>query len=84
VRVQEDVNVVGFDDIPVAAYAIPSLTTVRQPIEDMSRRAIDQVLELIDNRGAVPDQTCTARPASTRPARLVCQPSRASMTGATG
>src|SRR5205085_5636555 len=47
VRVPDELSVVGFDDIPMAAYAIPSLTTVRQPIEQMARFAVDNVLGLI-------------------------------------
>ena len=31
-RVPEDISVVGFDDIREAAYHLPSLTTVRQPL----------------------------------------------------
>lgn len=34
-RVPEDVRVAGFDDIPLAAYFRPSLTTVRQPIAEV-------------------------------------------------
>ena len=34
-RIPEDLSVVGFDDIPAAAFADPSLTTVRQPLERM-------------------------------------------------
>src|SRR5919202_689576 len=47
VKVPDELSVVGFDDIPFAAYAVPSLTTVRQPIDDMARLAVDQVLELL-------------------------------------
>jgi LacI family transcriptional regulator len=47
VRVPEELSVVGFDDIPMAAYAIPSLTTVRQPSEQLARLAVDEVLELL-------------------------------------
>jgi LacI family transcriptional regulator len=38
-RVPEDVSVVGFDDIPSAAYQNPGLTTVRQPLYEMGQRA---------------------------------------------
>jgi DNA-binding LacI/PurR family transcriptional regulator len=38
-RVPDDVAVVGFEDSVIAGYAQPPLTTVRQPIEEMGRRA---------------------------------------------
>ncbi len=40
-RVPQDVALVGFDDTPVAAYASPPLTTVRQPIFEMGTEAAD-------------------------------------------
>lgn len=43
-RVPEDVSVSGFDDIPVAAVAVPALTTVRMPTEAMIHAAIDLVI----------------------------------------
>lgn len=45
-----DVSVVGFDDILSAAYATPSLTTVRQPLLDMGKRGAEVLLERIANR----------------------------------
>jgi DNA-binding LacI/PurR family transcriptional regulator len=49
-RVPEDVSVLGFDDVLSAAYATPSLTTVRQPLIEMGRRGAQILLERIANR----------------------------------
>jgi DNA-binding LacI/PurR family transcriptional regulator len=51
-RVPEDVSVVGFDDIPSAAYANPSLTTVRQPLTRMGQIAAKTLVDQIEGRGA--------------------------------
>jgi LacI family transcriptional regulator, galactose operon repressor len=48
-RIGEDISVVGFDDIPTATNVHPRLTTVRQPLEEMGRRATRMLLELIEN-----------------------------------
>jgi len=48
--VPRDISVVGFDDIDLAAYVTPSLTTVRQPIELMSRHALSILLDLIHDK----------------------------------
>ena len=44
-RVPEDVSLVGFDDIHLAGYLRPALTTVRQPIHELGRRAATLLLE---------------------------------------
>jgi DNA-binding LacI/PurR family transcriptional regulator len=41
VRVPQDISVVGFDDIPAAAWPIYDLTTVAQPLKAMIRRGLD-------------------------------------------
>jgi LacI family transcriptional regulator, galactose operon repressor len=40
-KVPQDVTIVGFDDIASAASLWPPLTTVKQPIRDMARSAIE-------------------------------------------
>jgi DNA-binding LacI/PurR family transcriptional regulator len=40
-----DVSVVGFDDVPEAAYFTPPLTTVRQDFDEMGRRGVGLLLE---------------------------------------
>ncbi len=52
-RVPDDVSVVGMDDIALAAYATPPLTTVRQPFHDIGRRAVEHVLALVDDPATV-------------------------------
>ena len=49
--VPRDLAVVGFDDIPLASYVVPSLTTVAQPKREMGRRATEMVLELLHGNG---------------------------------
>ncbi|WP_329485136.1 LacI family DNA-binding transcriptional regulator [Kitasatospora sp. NBC_01246] len=40
-----DISVIGFDDIPEAAYFTPPLTTVRQDFGELGRRALELLLE---------------------------------------
>ena len=49
-RVPQDVSVVGFDDIPLAAHRRIDLTTVRQPAREMGRLAAEMVLSAIADR----------------------------------
>ncbi|MGR6918550.1 LacI family DNA-binding transcriptional regulator [[Actinomadura] parvosata] len=52
VRVPEQVSVVGFDDIPEAAYFTPALTTVRQDFGEVGRLSIGLLLKQIESSGA--------------------------------
>jgi DNA-binding LacI/PurR family transcriptional regulator len=51
-RVPEDVSVVGFDDVPAAAFNSPGLTTVRQPLQRMGQIAAKTVIEQIEGKAA--------------------------------
>ena len=50
--VPDDVALVGFDDVPVAAYVTPGLTTARAPIREMGARAVEAVLDAVDQDAA--------------------------------
>jgi LacI family transcriptional regulator len=47
IDVPQDLTVVGFDDAPQATAIWPELTTIRQPIADMSRAAVMQLVDHI-------------------------------------
>jgi DNA-binding LacI/PurR family transcriptional regulator len=47
-RVPGDVAVVGFDDAPVAEHSVPPLTTVRQPLDEMTQRTAELLLSRIN------------------------------------
>lgn len=49
-RIPDDVAIVGFDNVPLAAYATPPLTTVAQPTTEQGRKAAIMLLERIDGQ----------------------------------
>jgi len=53
-RVPQDVSVIGFDDIPGAAFQTPSLTTVRQPLNRMGEVAAQSLLERLEGKKEYP------------------------------
>ena len=48
-RVPDDVLLAGFDDVRVARFMTPSLTTIRQPCEDIARLAFNRLLDRLEN-----------------------------------
>ena len=49
--VPDDVSVIGFDDVPIAAWSLYRLTTLRQDPERIAR----EVVSILDRRLADPD-----------------------------
>ncbi|MBI5960766.1 MAG: LacI family DNA-binding transcriptional regulator [Chloroflexi bacterium] len=52
-RIPEDIAVVGFDDIPMASYVSPPLTTVHQPVYELGWHAAHMALEIINSDQAM-------------------------------
>lgn len=77
IRVPEDISVVGFDDVPEAAYYAPPLTTVRQDFAELGRRVIQVALARISGTAIQPApvqphllvRSTTAPPPRTKPTR---------------
>ena len=63
-----DVSVVGFDDLRLAPYTSPPLTTVRQPAGEIARHSTELLLGMIDGRQ--PAQAAPPLPARADRARL--------------
>jgi len=53
IQVPRDVSLVGFDDIPEAAYFVPPLTTVRPDFAAVAQSALDAILSQLETGSAV-------------------------------
>ncbi|WEP00080.1 LacI family DNA-binding transcriptional regulator [Streptomyces sp. FXJ1.172] len=79
-RIPEDLSVVGFDDLPIARWVGPPLTTVRQPLTEMAEVAARMVIDLargnppsalrVDLATSLVERSSTARPPATERRRL--------------
>ncbi len=55
-RIPDDMAIVGYDDIPAAAYSHPPLTTICQPMHEVGETATRKLIELIDDPDAEPEE----------------------------
>ena len=60
--VPRDLSVVGFDDIPHAAYCTPALTTLAQPIPEIAAAAVDGLLADMESEPTGPGHARVFRP----------------------
>ncbi len=72
--VPRDVGVVGYDDIELAQYFHPSLTTIRQPIMRGGAELVDALLAIIDGKhpssGVLPTELIVRESSAPRPANI--------------
>jgi DNA-binding LacI/PurR family transcriptional regulator len=47
-RIPEDISLAGFDDLYIAQYTEPPLTTIRQPMRQMGRMAMETLMQLLE------------------------------------
>jgi DNA-binding LacI/PurR family transcriptional regulator len=48
-NIPDDVSIIGYDDVTIASWPSYSLTTVRQPFEEMVESGVEMLLKSIDN-----------------------------------
>jgi LacI family transcriptional regulator len=75
-QVPRDVSVVGFDDVDLAAYVEPPLTTIAQSTPDLGRLAVRQLIDRLRGDGDLPG--------SGGPATRIVVPVRLRTRGSTG
>lgn len=56
VRIPDDVAVFSFDGIESGAYTVPSLSTMRQPLEEMGRTAVEWLVARVRDRDLPPER----------------------------
>ncbi len=72
--IPEQLSIAGFDDAPLAAQGWPSLTTIRQPIQDMAAKAAGLLIAQVRGKSAEQTQyllhcTLIKRASTTKPVR---------------
>lgn len=50
IRIPQDLSIIGYDDIKLAKYITPSLTTIHQPKYRLGQQAVDTLLDKINNK----------------------------------
>lgn len=45
----KDVGVMGFNNLPIASHSIPTLTTIDLPMADIGKKAIERIIEIMNN-----------------------------------
>jgi LacI family transcriptional regulator len=60
-RVPDEIALIGYDDLPLAAYATPPLASVHQPVGEMGAHAVRLLIEQIRGQGPATSVRLPAR-----------------------
>jgi LacI family transcriptional regulator len=60
-KMPDDISITGFDDIDLVNFVTPALTTVRQPVEEMSALALELLMDIIEG-GSPPNRIFLSEP----------------------
>ena len=61
-RIPEDISLIGFDGIMHSEFVVPSLTTVRQPFEEIARTTLEIILDSDENPSSADSNLCLIEP----------------------
>ena len=53
-RVPEDISVLGYDDLPLASYMMPPMSTIAQPLTEMAEVAVDLLIRQLEDNTLEP------------------------------
>lgn len=56
VRIPEDLSIVGYDDLPIASYTVPPMTTIAQPLVKMGQVAAQVLIQSINDPESAPER----------------------------
>ncbi len=59
-RLPQDMSIVGFDDIQIASYVVPGLTTIHQPAYEMGKLGAKLLFRLMEEKTRKPVQKMLA------------------------
>lgn len=55
-RIPQDVSLLSFDDIPMASFFVPPLTTVHVPVGEMIKHTLEKLVQMLDGQQTEPLQ----------------------------
>ncbi len=52
--IPQDISIIGFDDMQIASFISPSLTTIRQPTYEMGKQGAEALIDIIEGKSGKP------------------------------